>query len=316
MNGLGSAADIGGILGGAIVTAALMIWVERRLLAFWQERLGPNRVGPFGILQVVADMLKLFFKDEWVPPFADRAVFVLAPTIVMLAALLGLSLIPFAPDVGVADLSFSLLCLLGLASLSVYSPLLAGYASHSKYPLLGGLRAAAQSFSYEVFMGLAAMGVVMQAGSLDLRVIVESQREGWYIGPQLLGFVLFLIAAVAETRRAPFDLPEAEQELVAGFHTEYSGIKFGMFFVGEYIGIVLNSALIVTLYLGGWWGPAFLPPLAWFLLKMAGFIVLYLLLRASLPRPRYDQLMRFGWLVLLPLALVNLIGTAAWEVFG
>ncbi len=316
MNGLGSAADIGGVLGGGIVAAALMIWVERRMLAFWQERLGPNRVGPFGIMQVMADMLKLFFKDEWVPPFADRVVFVLAPVIGMLSALLALSLIPFAPGVGVADLSFSLLCLLGLASLSVYSPLMAGYASHSKYPLLGGLRAAAQSFSYEVFMGLAAMGVVMHTGSFDLRVIVEAQQGGWYVGPQWLGFVLFLIAAVAETRRAPFDLPEAEQELVAGFHTEYSGIKFGMFFVGEYIGIILNSALIVTLYLGGWWGPDFLPPLAWFLFKLAGFLVLYLLLRTSLPRPRYDQLMRFCWLVLLPLALLNLIGTAAWEVFG
>lgn len=165
-------------------------------------------------------------------------------------------------------------------------------------------------------MGLAAMGVVMQAGSFDLRIIVEAQREGWYIGPQFVGMMLFLIAAVAESRRAPFDLPEAEQELVAGYHTEYSGIKFGMFYVGEYIGILLNSALIVTLYLGGWWGPHWLPPLAWFLLKMSGFIVLYLLLRTALPRPRYDQLMRFGWQVLLPLALLNLIGTAAWEVFG
>ena len=314
MNAPGSVAAIGAVLGGAIVTAALLIWVERRLLAFWQERLGPNRVGPFGILQVVADMVKLLTKDDWVPPFADKAVFVIAPAIVMIAALLGLALIPFAPGMGVVDLPFSLLVLLGLASLSVYSPLLAGYASASKYALFGGLRAAVQAFSYEVFMGLAAMGVVMQAGSFDLRVIAASQAHGWYLGPQLLGFVLFLIAAVAETRRAPFDLPEAEQELVAGFHLEYSGIKFGMFFVGEYIGIVLNSALIVTLYLGAWWGPAFLPPLAWFLLKTGVFIVLYLLLRASLPRPRYDQLMRFGWLVLLPLALANLIGTAVWEV--
>jgi len=316
MNASGSVAAVGAVLGGTIVAAALLIWVERRLLAFWQERLGPNRVGPFGILQVVADVIKLLTKDDWVPPFADKAVFILAPTIVMVAGLLGLALIPFAPGMGVADLPFSLLVLLGLASLSVYSPLLAGYASTSKYALLGGLRAAVQAFSYEVFMGLAAMGVVMAAGSFDLRVIAQSQQLGWYLGPQLLGFVLFLIAAVAETRRAPFDLPEAEQELVAGFHLEYSGIKFGMFFVGEYLGIVLNSALIVTLYLGAWWGPAFLPPLAWFLLKMSVFIVLYLLLRASLPRPRYDQLMRFGWLVLLPLALINLIGTAVWQYHG
>ncbi len=304
-----------GVLGGGLFAAALMIWVERRLLAFWQERLGPNRVGPFGLLQVVADTLKLFFKDEWVPPFADRPVFVLAPTLGMLTALVGLALIPFAPGVGVADLNFSLLVILGLASLSVYGPLLAGYASYSKYPLLGSLRAAAQSFSYEVFMGLAAMGVVMQADSLDLRAIAESQREGWYLLPQGLGFGLFLIAAVAETRRAPFDLPEAEQELVAGFHTEYSGIKFGMFFIGEYLGVLLNSALVVTLYLGAWWGPGWLPPLAWFLIKTAALVVLYLLLRAALPRPRYDQLMRFGWLWLLPLALVNLVVTAYVEVF-
>ncbi|GAB4360592.1 MAG: NADH-quinone oxidoreductase subunit NuoH [Methylohalobius crimeensis] len=315
MNEPGSLIDIAGVLGGSLITAALLIWVERRMLAFWQERLGPNRVGPFGILQVVADMIKLFAKDEWVPPFADRPVFVIAPTLLMLTTLLGLALIPFAPGVGVVDLDFSLLALLALISLSVYGPLLAGYASNSKYALLGGLRAAAQTFSYEVFMGLAAMGVVMQADSFGLRAIVDAQQHGWYIVPQCLGFVLFFIATVAESRRAPLDLAEAEQELVAGFHLEYSGIKFGMFFVGEYIGIVLNSALLVSLYLGGWWGPNFLPPLAWFLLKTAVFVGLFLLLRASLPRPRYDQLMRFGWLGLLPLALLNLVLTAAWEVF-
>ena len=187
--------------------------------------------------------------------------------------------------------------------------MLAGYASGNKYALLGSLRAAAQSISYEVFMGLSLMGVVMLSGTFNLREIVEAQRDGWYFLPQFFGFVAFTVAAIAESHRAPFDLPEAEQEIVAGFHTEYSGMKFGMFFIGEYLGVTLNSALIVTLFFGGWLGPSPLPPLAWFILKTSVFIVFFILIRAALPRPRYDQLMAFGWKVMLPLTLANIVLT-------
>jgi len=308
--GIGSAADIIGILLSAILVAAMLIWVERRLLAVWQDRLGPNRVGPLGLFQVVADMIKMFFKEDWIPPFADKPVFVLAPTIVFITMLTGFSVVPFAPGVGIIDFNFGLLYFLALTSLSVYSVVLAGYASNNKYSMLGGLRAAAQTVSYEVFMGISIMGVVMLSGTFNLREIVEAQRDGWFIFPQFLGFIVFMVAVIAESRRAPFDLPEAEQELIGGFHTEYSGMKFGMFFVGEYLGVTLSSAMIVTLFFGGWLGP-WLPPLVWFCLKTAVGIVFFILLRGSLPRPRYDQLMAFGWKVMLPLALLNLLVTAA-----
>lgn len=306
---VGSPLNVAGILAVLIVTAALLIWVERRLLAIWQDRLGPNRVGPLGLLQVVADMLKILSKEDWVPPFADGPVFVLAPTIVMVTALTAFAVVPVAPGIGIIDLSFGLLYFLALTSLSVYSLVLAGYASNNKYSLYGSLRAAAQTISYEVFMGLSLMGVVMLAGSFDLRSIVEAQREQWFVIPQFVGFLLFLTAAVAESHRAPFDLPEAENELVAGFHTEYSGIKFGMFFVGEYIGVTLGAAMIVTLFFGGWLGPSWLPPIAWFILKTLFFILLFILLRGALPRPRYDQLMALGWKALLPLSLLNILVT-------
>jgi NADH-quinone oxidoreductase subunit H len=305
---LGETADIIGILAGVIFVAAMLIWVERRLLAVWQDRLGPNRVGPLGLLQVVADMIKMFFKEDWIPPFADKAVFVIAPTIVFVTMLAGFAVVPFAPGVGIIDFNFGLLYFLALTSLSVYSVVLAGYASNNKYALLGALRAAAQTVSYEVFMGLSVMGVVMLSGSFDLREIVDAQRNGWFVVPQFFGFVIFMIAAIAESRRAPLDLPEAEQELIGGFHTEYSGMKFGMFFVGEYLGIILSSAMIVTLFFGGWLGP-WLPPLLWFCLKTAAGIVFFILLRGALPRPRYDQLMGFGWKIMLPAALLNLLLT-------
>jgi NADH-quinone oxidoreductase subunit H len=308
--GLGDAADIIGILVSVIVVAAMLIWVERRLLARWQDRLGPNRVGPFGLMQVVADMIKMFFKEDWIPPFSDKLVFVLAPTIVFITMLTGFAVIPFAPGVGIIDFNFGLLYFLALSSLSVYSVVLAGYASNNKYSLLGGLRAAAQSISYEVFMGISTMGVVMLSGTFNLREIVEAQQDRWFIIPQFFGFIIFLIAIIAESRRAPLDLPEAEQELVGGFHTEYSGMKFGMFFVGEYLGITLSSAMLVTLFFGGWLGP-WLPPLAWFCLKTAIGIMFFILLRGALARPRYDQLMSFGWKVLLPAALLNLLVTGA-----
>lgn len=312
---LGSAMDIIGILLSTILVAAMLIWVERRLLAVWQDRLGPNRVGPLGLLQVVTDMIKMFFKEDWIPPFADKLVFVLAPTIVFITMLTGFAVIPFAPGVGIIDFNFGLLYFLALTSLAVYSVVLAGYASNNKYALLGGLRAAAQTVSYEVFMGISVMGVVMLAGTFNLREIVEAQRDGWFVLPQFVGFVVFLVAAIAESRRAPFDLPEAEQELIAGFHTEYSGMKFGMFFVGEYLGITLTSALIVTLFFGGWLGP-WLPPLVWFCLKTTIGIMFFILVRGALPRPRYDQLMSFGWKVMLPVALLNLLVTGAVALYS
>jgi NADH-quinone oxidoreductase subunit H len=303
-------ASILGILIVALSVSALLIWVERRLLALWQDRYGPNRVGPFGLLQVVADMIKIFTKEDWIPPFADKAVFVIAPAIIMVTVLLSFAVLPIAPGIIVVDLNIALLFFLGMSSLGVYSIVLAGWASGNKYSLLGGLRAAAQMISYEVFMGISLMGVVLLAGSFSLTTIVEAQRNRWFVLPQFLGFVLFLIAGMAEARRLPFDLPEAEAELVAGFHSEYSGMKFGMFFVGEYLGITLISSMITVLFFGGWMGP-WLPPLVWFLLKVFAFICFFILLRASLPRLRFDQLMSLGWKVMLPLALVNLVVTGA-----
>lgn len=297
-----------GVLFVALSIAAGLIWLERRLLALWQDRYGPNRVGPFGVLQVVADMIKIFSKEDWIPPFADKPVFILAPAVIMVTVLMSFAVIPFAPGISVVDLNIGLLFFLAMSSLGIYSVVLAGWASNNKYSLLGGLRAAAQMISYEVFMGLSLMGVVMLAGSFNLRDIVVAQQGLWFIIPQFLGFLVFLVAGIAETHRLPFDLPEAESELVAGYHAEYSGMKFGMFFVGEYLGITLISAMIVTLFFGGWSGPI-LPPVVWFLLKTFFFLCFFILLRASLPRPRYDQLMAYGWKVMLPLALLNLVVT-------
>jgi NADH-quinone oxidoreductase subunit H len=296
--------------------AALLSWIERRLLGVWQDRYGPNRVGPFGVLQIAADAIKLLTKEDWVPPFAERTVFVLAPAIIAITTLLAFAVVPIAPGIGIVDLNIGLLFFLAMSSLGVYSIVLGGWASNNKYSLLGGFRAAAQMLSYEVFMGLSLMGVVMLAGSFNLRDIVAAQEGLWFCIPQILGFITFTVAGIAEARRLPFDLPEAENELVAGFHTEYSSMKFGLFFIGEYVGIILISAMMVTLFLGGWLGPL-LPPLMWFLLKTFIVIGFFILLRASLPRPRYDQLMAYAWKVMLPLTLVNLLVTGAivlaWE---
>ena len=308
---VGSGLTIGLILGTVIVVAAMLIWVERRLLSFWQERLGPNRVGPFGLLQVVADMIKIFTKEDWVPPFADRVSFIIAPAIIMTVILLSFAVIPFAPNIGIIESNIGVLFILAMASLGAYSVMLGGLSSDNKYALLGSLRAAAQMVSYEVFMGISLLGVVALSGSFNLRTIVEAQEGMWFVVPQFVGFVIFLIAGVAESHRLPFDIPEAEQEICAGYHTEYSGMKFGMFFVGEYLGLVLVSSLITVLFFGGWMGPSFVPPIVWFALKSGGFIAFFILLRAAIPRPRYDQLMTYGWLFLLPLSLVNLLVTGA-----
>ncbi len=306
---IGTVFDVVGVLLGVILVGAYLTWLERRLIGIWQDRLGPNRVGPFGLGQVVADMVKIFMKEDWIPPFVDKPVFILAPAVIMVTVLMSFAVIPFAPDVGVIDLNIGLLFVLAFTSLSVYSAVLAGYASNNKYALMGSLRAAAQTVSYEVFMGISLMGVVMLTGSFNLREIVEAQEGGWFCFSQIFGLLVFMVAAVAETHRTPFDLPEAEHEIVAGFHTEYSGMKFGMFFVGEYVSVLLSSAMVVVLFFGGWLGPDILPPLAWFSLKTFVFICLFILLRAALPRPRYDQLMAFGWKVMLPVALINLVIT-------
>ncbi|MBT3623528.1 MAG: NADH-quinone oxidoreductase subunit NuoH [Gammaproteobacteria bacterium] len=301
-----------GTLFGVFGGAAILVWFERRLLGIWQDRLGPNRVGPFGIGLALADIIKLFAKEDWIPPFADRFVFVFAPTAIVMAMLLGFAVVPYAPDIHIANLNIGLLFFLGMTSLAVYSVLLGGLASNNKYALLGGLRSAAQMVSYEVFMGLSLMGVVMLTGSFSLVDIVHWQADNyWFVIPQFIGFVVFVIAGIAESHRLPFDLPEAEHELVAGFHTEYSGMKFGMFMVGEYLGLILISCMIVTIFFGGWLGPAFLPPFIWFLIKSFAFICFFILLRAAIPRPRYDQLMSFGWKFMLPLTLINLLATGA-----
>jgi NADH-quinone oxidoreductase subunit H len=299
-----------GVLAAVMTIASGLIWLERRLLALWQDRYGPNRVGAFGLLQVMADIVKILMKEDWIPPLADKPVFVVAPAITVVASLMSFAVIAFAPRITVADLGIGLLFFLAMSSLGVYSPVLGGWSSNDKYSLMGGLRAAAQMLSYEVFTGLSLMGVVMMAGSFNLSDIVRAQESMWFCVPQFLGLIVFFIAGLAEARRLPFDIPEADNELVAGYHTEYSGMKFGMFFLGEYIGITLIAALVTTFFFGGWLGP-WLPGVAWFFIKTILIVCVFILLRASLPRPRYDQLMSFGWRVMLPLALLNLLVTGA-----
>jgi NADH-quinone oxidoreductase subunit H len=298
------------ILLAVVIAAAFLTYVERRVLALWQDRYGPNRVGPFGLLQIVADMIKMFFKEDWIPTFADKLTFILAPAIAMASLLICFAIIPVTPTWGVADLDIGILLFIAMAGMGVYAVLFAGWSSNSKYALLGGLRAAAQTIAYEVFMGLSIMGVVALSGSFNMNDIVKAQSGLWFVIPQFFGFVTFLIAGIAVTHRTPFDFPEAEQELAAGYHTEYSGMKWGMFFVGEYVGVVLVSALLTTLFFGGWQGP-FLPPIIWFLIKTGFWVAMFILMRAALMRPRYDQLMDAGWKVCLPLTLINLIVTGA-----
>lgn len=294
--------------------------LERRLLARFQSRIGPNQAGFFGILQPLADLIKLIFKEDLTPVGANRVMFTLAPAMAFVPAFMSIAVIPFGPsvtvfgrqvDMVISDINVGILFIFAASSLGVYALVLAGWSSNSKYSLLGGLRASAQMISYEVSLGLSVVGVLMLAGTLSLTGIVTSQATigEWYIWKQPLGFLLFLISGIAETNRAPFDLPEAENELVAGYHTEYSSVKFSMFFVAEYANMVTISALATILFLGGWSGP-WLPPIVWFLIKIAFFLFLYIWLRATLPRLRYDQLMRFGWLILLPVGLANIILTA------
>jgi NADH-quinone oxidoreductase subunit H len=305
------------VLFGVVICAAFLSFVERRLLALWQDRYGPNRAGPFGLLQLPADMIKMFFKEDWTPPFVDKLTFWLAPAIAMSGLLLSFAIVPIIPGWVAADLDIGILFFFAMAGLAVYAVMFGGWSSNNKYALLGGVRATAQTVSYEVFMGLSLMGIVVITGSFNMTDIVNAQKGCWFVFPQILGFLTFAVAGIAVTHRSPFDAPEAEQDLAAGYHTEYSGLKWGMFFVGEYIGVVLVSSLITVLFFGGWLPPFewsvfnYIPPFFWFASKTAFFIMMFILVRAALPRPRYDQIMDFGWRVCLPITLVNLVATAA-----
>ncbi len=296
-----------------LVAGPMLVWVERRLLARFQLRLGPNRVGPFGILQTVADAIKLLTKEAWVPPFADPVPYVIAPMILGITVLGAFAVVPFAESGAIVNLDIGLLFFLAMSSIGVYSVMLAGVASNSKYAMLGAVRAAAQMISYELAMGLSLASIVVLAGSFNLHEIVVAQQGLPYIVIQPFAFIVFVIAGLAELKRAPFDLPEAENEIVAGFHTEYSSMKFALFFLGEYLGMILIGAIATTVFLGGGNGP-FFPAPVWFALKVGLFIYLFIWTRATLPRFRYDHLMAFGWKILLPVALLNLMVTGALVV--
>jgi NADH-quinone oxidoreductase subunit H len=297
----------------------IILWVERKLLGRFQARIGPNRVGPYGLMQPIADVLKLLSKEQSTPVTAVPWMMAIAPVISIFTAVASLAIIPFGP-VGAwggtfglygMDVSIGILWPLAFGALAFYGLVLGGWASGSKYSFLGAMRSAAQLISYEVALGLSLLGVILTAGSLSLTQIVDAQGGMWYVVPQFVGFVIFIVAGFAETNRPPFDLPEADAEIVGGYNTEYGGMRFGSFFMAEYINVVVISAVAVTMFLGGWHGPgpAALGPL-WVVLKMAVFVVLFIWIRATLPRLRYDQLMSFGWKVLLPLATVNALVTA------
>jgi NADH-quinone oxidoreductase subunit H len=322
---------------GILMIVAYTVLAERRILAFIQGRLGPNRVGYGGLLQPFADLLKFILKEDIVPDKSTRFVYFLAPIVAIMTALMTMIVYPFGPTINlpwfgdtqlvIARFDVALLYVLGITSVGVYGIALAGWSSNNKYSLMGGLRAAAQLISYELSLGLSLVGVVLMSGTLDIYNIVEQQSgyiwgfiPRWNIGPQILGFIIYLISAIAETNRVPFDLPEAETELVAGFHTEYSAMKFALFFMAEYVNMLTVSMLATTLFLGGWNGPgvATFPILGvfWFLLKVTFFLFLYIWLRGTLPRFRFDQLMNFGWKFLLPVAILNIIITATWAYFA
>jgi NADH-quinone oxidoreductase subunit H len=313
-----------------LIVAAVTL-AERKVIAFMQVRLGPMRVGPWGLLQPIADPIKLLLKEDIIPAQADKWIFMLAPVICLIPAFIVFAVIPFGPAVNifgkpvtfyVTDINIGVLYVLSISSVGVLGIILAGWASNSKYPLLGALRSAAQMVSYEVALGFSIIGVLMLAGTLSLVGIVEAQKNAgiWYVFYQPVAFVLFFICGVAETNRAPFDLPEAESELVAGFHTEYSGFRFSLFFLAEYANMITVSAMAVTLFLGGWLRPFpsiaalgfldIIPPIVWFALKVVVFIYFYLWFRASWPRYRYDQLMKLGWQIMLPISIANVVVTA------
>ena len=323
------------LLNAVLVAVTYMVLLERKVIAWVQSRLGPMRVGPYGALQPIADAIKLMIKEDITPTRADRWVFTAAPIIVMVPALITFAVIPFGPEVElfgrsvplyITDINVGLLYIVSVASLGVYGIILAGYASNSKYPLLSSLRASAQLISYEVAVTMTLVSMVLMAGTLSMVGIVESQREAglWFAFVQPVAFVIFFIGALAETNRAPFDMPEAEQELTGGFHTEYSGMRFALFFLAEYANMIVISCVATTLFLGGWLRPfpsvealSFLdlvPAWIWFLFKTFVFLYIFLWIRATLPRYRYDQLMRLGWKVLIPIAIGNVVVTGVVKV--
>ena len=323
------------LLNAVLVAVTYMVLLERKVIAWVQSRLGPMRVGPYGALQPIADAVKLLTKEDITPARADRWVFTLAPIIVMVPALIVFAVIPFGPEVDlfgrsvplyITDVNVGLLYIVSVASLGVYGIILAGWASNSKYPLLSSLRASAQLISFEVAVIMTLVSMVLMAGTLSMVGIVESQREAglWFAFAQPVAFVVFFIGGLAETNRAPFDLPEAEQELTGGFHTEYSGMRFALFFLAEYANMIVISCVATTLFLGGWRRPfpsvevlgflEFVPSWIWFLFKTFVFLYVFLWIRATLPRYRYDQLMRLGWKVLIPIAIGNVVVTGVAKV--
>ena len=323
------------VLNATLVGVTYMVLLERKVIAWAQSRLGPMRVGPYGILQPIADAVKLMIKEDITPVRADKWVFTAAPIISMVPALIVYAVIPFGPEVNlfgrrvslyVTDVNVGLLYVVSVASVGVYGIILAGYSSNSKYPLLAGLRASAQLISYEVAVTLTLVSVILVAGTLSMVGIVRAQESGhvWFAFVQPIAFGIFFIGGLAETNRAPFDLPEAEQELTGGFHTEYSGMRFALFFLAEYANMIVVSSVATTLFLGGWLRPFpnvaalgfldFVPAWMWFLVKSFLFLYVFIWVRATLPRYRYDQLMRLGWKVLIPLAILNLVVTAVIRV--
>jgi len=315
------------VLGIGLLHVAYATYFERKVIGHMQVRLGPMRVGPHGLLQPIADGIKLFFKEDIIPADADKPVFYLAPVIFMASAMVNLAVIPFASNFVIANINIGLLFIFAIAGLGVYGVFMSGWASNSKYAFIGGLRSSAQVLSYEIAMGLSLVGVMIMAGSLNLTDIVKAQGKsiyGMYAIPQIVAFVVFIIAAVAETNRTPFDLPEAESELVAGYFVEYSGFRFALFFLGEYIAMFIMASLAAVCFLGGWTIPWYItkvlpilklvPGVVWFLLKVYAFIFFYYWIRATVPRYRYDQLMAIGWKILIPVALANLVVTGLLKI--
>ncbi len=302
-----------------LLHVAYATYFERKIIGHMQVRMGPMRVGWHGLLQPIADGIKSFFKEDIVPEQADKPLFLMAPIVCLVAMLVSLAVLPFAKGWVLADISIGLLFVFAMSSLASYGIILAGWASNSKYTFLGGLRSMAQVISYEIAMGLSLVGIMMISGSLNLSEIVEAQGSsffGMYIFPQIIGFFVFFIAMLAETNRVPFDLPEAETELVSGYCTEYSGIRYAMFFMAEYIGMMVMASIGTICFLGGWNGPFDVPlfPPLWFILKVYGFMFVFIWIRATLPRYRYDQLMSLGWKLLIPLALANILLTGLFKI--
>ena len=304
-----------------LVSVALIVWLDRRVWAFVQKRRGPNVVGPFGLFQTLADALKYIFKEIIIPASSNKTIFILAPVITLTLALTAWAVIPFSEEMVLADINVGILYLFAISSLSVYGIIMGGWASNSKYPFLGAIRSAAQMVSYEVSIGIIIINVLLCVGSLNLNEIVLAQKKVWFIFPLFPMFVIFFISALAETNRPPFDLPEAESELVAGYQTEYSGMMYAMFWLGEYANILLLCALGSILFLGGWLSPVdifplnIIPGVFWMLFKIIGLFILFSLVKAIVPRYRFDQLMRLGWKIFLPFSLIWVVLTASFLFF-